>query len=85
MPQSERSQIIKQILSWLNARTKSKKPPKINEVYHYIESEICEMGASIRVIKGYLRRLEVHGFIRFDGLKVVCTQTGKNWLKKKVS
>lgn len=73
------------ILRWLDARTKSKKPPKIGEATHYIEREICGMGATPRTIKKYLERLEVHGLIRFDGLKIVCTQTGKNWLEKKVS
>lgn len=73
------------ILKWLNARTKQKKPPRIAECIRYIESEICEMGANRRTIKGYLDRLAVHDFIKFDGLKVICTQTGENWLEKKVS
>ena len=85
MPQSERSQIIKQILRWLEARERSKTSPKILEAKRYIESEICEMGAAPRTVGSYLARLEAHGFIREVHGCLLCTQTGKNWLEKKVS
>jgi hypothetical protein len=85
MPQSDRSKIMKNILSWLMARERAKNPPKILETKRYIESEICEMGAAPRTVGNYLARLEAHGFIREVHGRILCTQTGKNWLEKKVS
>lgn len=85
MPQSERSQIIKAILSWLYARNKQHKAPRLAEAIRYIESEITDMGASPKTVRRYLERLAVHGMVSIEGGKVICTQTGKNWLEKKVS
>jgi len=85
MPQPERTDKMVHILKWLIARGKAKKLPKILEAKRYIESEICSMGATPRTVNQYLLRLEANGHIRFDGLKIVCTQKGINWLQKKVS
>ena len=73
------------ILRWLEACGRAKKSPTILQAKRYIEREICSMGATPRTVQKYLVRLEAHGFVRMDGSRLVCTQTGKNWLEKKVS
>jgi hypothetical protein len=74
-----------EILRWLNACGLAKKSPKILEAKRYIEREICGMGATPRTVHQYLLRLQAHGLIREDAGRLLCTQTGKNWLEKKVS
>lgn len=85
MPQPERTEKMIHILKWLIARAKSKRSPRILETKRYIESEICSMGATPRTVQKYLLRLQAHGYVREDGGRLICTQTGKNWLEKKVS
>ncbi|MCK5611803.1 hypothetical protein KAR91_58580 [Candidatus Pacearchaeota archaeon] len=84
MPQSERAQIMKQILKWLIARERAKRPPTLLEAKRYIELEITELGAAPRTVISYLKRLDAHGLIQIRR-HIICTQTGKNWLENKVS
>jgi len=88
MPQSERSQIIKDMLRWCLAYEKlNGKGPKYRNIISHVRREISEMGANIRTIKGYIRACQDEGLLGpIDSLnRIVVTQTGKNWLEKKVS
>jgi len=85
MPQSERSQIIKEMLMWIAAKTKKNGGATLSAVIRHTESEITDLGATRRTVHSYLATLVRHHLVAQRGLKFYCTQTGKNWLEKKVS
>ena len=84
MPQSERSQIMKELLSWLDAKSKGKgKGATLKEIIHHTQLEITDLGASNRTIRGYIRDLLRTQLIHTDGLRFMVTEEGKNWLERK--
>ena len=85
MPQSERSQIIKEMLMWIAARTTKDGGVRRMELIRFVQLEITDLGAATRTCEKYLDDLVKHRLVVIKGLKYVCTQTGKNWLEKKVS
>lgn len=82
MPQSERSQIIKEILKWLEAKSK-RKGATMQEIIDHTQLEISEMGATTKTIKGYVRSLSRNGLIQNKGLRFTITPKGENWLQRK--
>ena len=82
LPQSERSQNIKELLKWIEAKSK-RKGATLQEIVSYTQREICEMGASQRTILDYIRSLERARFIHTEGLRFLITEQGKNWLERK--
>lgn len=87
LPRVERSELIKQILLWFEARDKlDTHGVPISEVLSYIEREITNMGSTLRTIRGYLSRLQAQGLIIEGkyGYKLKISSKGKNWLKRKV-
>jgi len=85
MPQSERSQIIKEMLMWIDARTKLNGGVRRGELIRFVQLEITSLGAATKTVEKYLRTLVKHKLVAVKGHKYVCTQTGKNWLENKVS
>ena len=43
------------------------------------------MGANPRTVNSYIERCKVQNLIAIVDNRVMCTQTGKNWLERKVS
>jgi hypothetical protein len=84
MPQSERSEIIKEFLKWLGAKTKQNGATR-QECVRHIQVEITAMGAEEKRCEKYLRDCERAGLIYVGGLKFKLTDAGKNWLQRKVS
>jgi predicted transcriptional regulator len=84
MPQSERSQIIKEFLKWLEAKTKQG-GATLQQCVKHIQVEITEMGAEEKRCAKYLKDCERAGLISADRLKFKITEEGKNWLQRKVS
>lgn len=82
MPQSERSQIIKEMLKWLQAKSK-KNGATLKEIIDHTQLEISEMGATSRTIKGYVRSLTRNGLIQTKGVRFIITSKGQNWLERK--
>ena len=87
MPQSERSQTIKDMLKWLYAKTKKDGGAKLNEILHHVTLEITEMGATERTVKKYLDVCQQMGLVSLslDRLRFMTTRKCKNWLDRKVS
>ena len=85
MPQPERTSKIIMLLQWLIARAKQKNSPYILDTRRYLEREICDMGANPRTVNSYIERCKVQNLIAIVDNRVMCTQTGKNWLERKVS
>jgi len=83
MPQSERSQIIKAFLRWIEAKTK-KGGASLGECIKHIQVEITEMGAEEKRCKKYVKDCQKAGLVYADGMKFKITDTGKNWLQRKV-
>lgn len=82
MPQSERSQIIKEFLRWIEAKTKQG-GASLQECIKHIQVEITEMGAEEKRCKKYVRNCERIGLIHSIGFKFKITDDGRNWLKRK--
>ena len=82
MPQSERSQVIKRMLTWLNEQPQG---ATIGKLLRHVELEITGMGGSTRTIRSYVDRCRQQGLIRADGIKLICTEKCKRWLAKHVS
>jgi len=74
---------MKQLLKWLNAKSKKSDGASTHEIIHYCISEITSLGASERTVQGYIRTLKALGFIRIYRLKWKVTDEGENWLKRK--
>jgi len=85
LPQSERSQIIKEMLVWILAKTKLDGGVRRAELIRFVQLEITDLGAATRTVEKYLYDLCKHNLVVIKGNKYLCTQTGKNWLEKKVS
>lgn len=85
MPQSERSQIIKEMLMWIAAMSKLEGGVRRGELIRFVQLEITDLGAATRTVEKYLADLLRHKLVAIKGNKFYCTQTGKNWLEKKVS
>jgi len=83
IPQSERSQIIKAFLKWIEAKTK-KGGASLRECIKHIQVEITEMGAEEKRCKKYVKDCQKAGLIYTDGMKFKISDTGKNWLQRKV-
>jgi len=84
LPQSERSNTIKEFLKWLEAKTKQN-GATLQECLKHLQIEITEMGAQDRTCRDYLKDCERAGLIQIDRLKFTISETGKNWLRRKVS
>jgi len=85
MPQSERSQIIKEMLMWIDAKTRLDGGIHRAELIRFVQLEITSLGAATRTVEKYLDDLVRHKLVDVKGSKYRLTQTGKNWLEKKVS
>jgi len=82
MPQSERSQIIKEFLRWIEAKTKQD-GALFQECLRHIQLEITEMGAEEKRCKKYIQDSERMGLIRRKGLRFIITEEGIKWLQRK--
>jgi predicted transcriptional regulator len=84
MPQSERSNTIKEFLKWLEAKT-ILGGATLQECLKHLQIEITEMGAQDRTCREYLKDLERAGLTQINRLKFNITEKGKDWLRRKVS
>lgn len=84
MPQSERSEIIKESLRWLQAKSKQGGALLLEFVSH-IEAEVTVMGATRKRCLEYIKAMERAGLIRREGrrARIKITEEGKNWLQRK--
>ena len=79
LPQSERAEIIKQILKWL---IKKEKGVTVQEFLYYVKWEITEGGASDKTIKKYLEDLHHAGLIENKHPFWKINKNGKDWLER---
>ena len=83
MPQSERSKIMKEFLRWLEAKSKHG-GASYRDCVRHIQVEITDMGAEEKRCQKYIKSLQDAGLIHTDRLKYKITDSGKNWLQRKV-
>ena len=74
---------MKQLLRWLDAKSKKGDGATTSEIIHHCIQEITELGASERTVQGYISTLNSLGLIRIYRLKWKLTEEGKNWLERK--
>lgn len=70
---------------WIDAKTKLDGGVRRAELIRFCQLEITDLGAATKTVEKYLKTLVRHSLVKVKGNKYVCTQTGKNWLEKKVS
>ena len=82
MPQSERSENMKEILRWLDAKTTKDGGATRDEYIHHTVLEITGYGGSERTALSYLKTLVKHGSVKEKGYKFMITKAGKDWLQR---
>ena len=82
MPQSERSETIKQFLKWLNAKSKQGGASR-RECIDHLHIEITDMGAEPRRCEIYLKDCLDSKLIEVKGFKFSITTDGQSWIKRK--
>lgn len=78
MPQSERSEILKKLLKWLNTQEKK----TLAAIVHHVKWEITEGGATNKSIKKYVEDLHKAGLIEYKHPFYKITNSGKEWLER---
>ena len=80
MPQSERSEILKKILTYLEKQEEEK--ATMEAIIHHTQWEITEGGASVSTIKKYIESLHRGGLIGYKHPFWHITGHGNKWLKR---
>jgi hypothetical protein len=78
MPQSERANVLKEILRWLAAQEKG---ATLQGLSFQIKWEITEGGATDTTIKKYIQDLEGAKLIEYEHPYWKVTSNGKMWLE----
>lgn len=81
MPQSERSQILKELLRWLHAKTVKDGGASRSEIIHFVMVDITELGCTKRRAEAYLQEIVSLGFVSIYRLKFKTTKVCENWLE----
>ena len=84
MPQSERSETIKQFLKWLNAKSKQSGASR-QECINHMHIEITNMGAEPKRCEIYLRDCLQCKLIEEKDYKFSITKDGQSWIRRKTS
>jgi hypothetical protein len=79
MPQSERAEIIRKILSWLATHEHG---ATTQALYTYTQWEICEGGATTNTMKKYIEDLNKGLLIEYKPPFWKITNAGKMWLER---
>ena len=79
MPQSERANVLKDIVRWL---TTQEKGATLQALSHHIKWEITEGGATDTTIKKYIQDLSGALHIEYEHPYWRVTNNGKMWLER---
>lgn len=79
MPQSERANVLKEIVKWLAAQEKG---ATLQAIRHHIKWEITEGGATDNTIKKYIQDLSDAQLIECEHPFWRVTNNGKMWLER---
>jgi predicted transcriptional regulator len=79
MPQSERSDVLKKILKWINSKEHG---ATMAETVFYAKWEITLGGAIDRTIKSYIEDLFRAGMLEYQAPFYLVTKLGKQWLER---
>jgi hypothetical protein len=79
MPQSERSDILKKLLTWLSTQENGATMPGLLQ---YVKWEITEGGATDNAIKKYIEDLSKASLIEYVAPFWKITKAGVKWLER---
>jgi hypothetical protein len=79
MPQSERANVLKEIIRWLATQEKG---ATLQALSHHIKWEITEGGATDTTIKKYIQDLSGAQLIEYEHPFWLVTNNGKMWLER---
>ena len=82
MPQSERSQILKKLLKWIDQLTEVNKGVPTQAIISHTIEEICEMGATEKTARDYIEDLGHSSMIEYQHPFWKITKKGKDWLDR---
>ena len=81
MPQSERSNILKQLLKWLATKEDGVTVPAIHA---QVRNDITQLGATSKTIQSYIVDLDSAGFIEYKHPNWRITKFGRDWLERHI-
>lgn len=79
MPQSERSEMIKMMLAYIN---ESPRGVPYHEAIRHVRFEISQMGARDKTIKEWIQSCLKTGLLTLSHNRLVTTELYKNWLHR---
>jgi predicted transcriptional regulator len=82
MPQSERSEVIQDLMTWLEAKSKTRGATH-KEIIHHVQVNITSMGATPRTCENYIRDLLNAKLIESKDLRWKVTKEGHDWIKRR--
>lgn len=80
MPQSERTEIMKKLLKWLES--KKEKGATLSAIITHTKVEITLLGATTNTIKKYVDDLGTNGLIHYKHPFWKISEFGKEWLER---
>jgi hypothetical protein len=79
LPQSERPEIMKKLLNWLDVQDRG---VTTQGILHYVKWEITEGGATDNSIRKYIEDLQKAALIEYKHPFWKVTPAGKMWLER---
>lgn len=79
MPQSERSNILKELLKWISSQENG---ATLAAIHAQVRNEITQLGATAKTIESYVYELHRASFIEYKPPYWRITKSGKEWLER---
>ena len=79
MPQSERTEIMKKLLKWLDSKEKG---ATLSAIITHTKVEITQLGATTNTIRKYVDDLHRSGLIGYQHPFWKISKFGKEWLER---
>ena len=79
MPQSERANVLKEIMRWLASQEDG---ATVHAIRYHIKWEITEGGATDSTIKRYIEDLKAGSLIEYKHPRWYTTKFGRTWIER---
>jgi len=79
MPQSERSNVLKELLKWLASQENG---ATVSAIHAQVRNEITQLGATPKTIENYITDLHAAAFTEYKHPFWRVTRAGRDWLER---